>query len=169
MSRVTSYKITNRDQSSGRTDTMYDLEEATSYVVRGTSNGDEVHVNARNKTVNSDQHGEVIEYWYREVSSMQSSPLWKYTNTPATGFQNYGLSVNIMAISEDIDSNCCSLDTEIREPVRVTIAVQHPDSPYITDAMIDEAIDRARSGLKNENGTSKIGSMRRGSINPKEN
>lgn len=165
MSRVTNFRVTNRNVSTQISPVTYDMADHTSYTFNNISSETDQKTKMVNKTVNP-LMGESIVFFFQSTKEVKvDKDLKAGVNTPAKGAYSAGLNLDIMVVSEDIDSNCCSLDNMIREPLHGSLNIQWPKSPYITAALLREAIDRIYSETFYADGTDRIPDLMRGTTN----
>lgn len=157
MALSTSFGYTNTTESSTKTATFYNMDELSNYskpkeYANATTTG------YTNMTC-PDNLPELFQFFKKALKSVQL-PIKITRPSRVKDGSSYG--VKYVAVCGTTDSNDPTYESDCGIQVRIEFA--HVNDPRITDAMVTESFERALSVMQKEDGTWRIGELRRGGL-----
>lgn len=157
MALVTQFGYTNTTASSTKKVSMYNLDEMSNYSrPKSLASGDTTGYS--NMTC-PDNLPETYQLFKRTLKNV-SMPIEVTRPSRVKEGSNYG--IRYCAVVGTTDSNDPTYESNCGIQWRIECA--HVNDPRITDAMLETSLERALSLMQKEDGTWRIGELRRGGV-----
>lgn len=159
MSASTDLLVTNRTATTSKTSSLYDMGEVSNYAI--SQNGKRATLD--NTTVSGmGTKAERIMYSSKDVPKVNMDIPVPYKQKTG-GAVLYGTDVQDIIRHDDGDGNFTDI------ACRVTINIAHDKSPFLTEALVEEVLNRAYSSLQHANGDWRLDELAQGKVSPVSN
>lgn len=157
MASNTSFGYTNTEKS-GANLALVDLGITTNYSLMADEPS---YVTYSNNTAPLTSP-ETVSYRFEKINKVNTSNTILYPQKVSSGVR-YGTRNDSVLTTTFTGDSCCT-ENLVQNPVVVTISVSHDVSPYVTDAFVKDAFERAVSDWYDKNGNFRGGQLMRGAI-----